>query len=86
MPTNITETMLTKAIKARCKDCQPDGIDKNFCKGCQLTKTTNLKSSILRYCKDCRCGNGFDSCNSEDCPFFKYMPTLIKEVADKLKK
>lgn len=83
----LTDTELKKAIKVRCKDCCPDGKDEKLCKSCSISKITetNIRRMLLKYCKDCRNGNDFEVCNSEDCSLYKYMPVLIKEAGDKLK-
>lgn len=87
MAKSLTNAELKKAIKLRCKDCTPDKKDPALCKTCSLSKVTdtNIKRMLLKYCKDCRNGNEFEVCNSEDCPLYKYMPVLIKEAGDKLK-
>ena len=43
----LTDTELKKAIKARCKDCCPDGKDEKLCKSCSISKITETNIIIL---------------------------------------
>ena len=63
-----------KAIKLRCKDCQPENKTDELCIGCALKdeSLTNLKK-IKAYCKWCCNGyNPKDWCNNPDCSLYKF--------------
>ena len=82
----ITDAKLKKAISLRCKECQcGEPKDEKLCKNCLLSKGSNLHTKIVRYCKDCRGGNGLEYCGCEStCALYPYMTALIKEMADKI--
>ena len=82
----MTESVLKKAIKERCKQCNSEK-DESLCKGCKLNNPKNYSLSILKYCKECLNGNDLEYCGSENlCPLYKYIPTLKSEITEKLKK
>ena len=81
----VTDATLKKAIKERCKDCCPDGKDKELCKKCPMAAPTNIRRAIMKYCKECRNGMEFEVCVSKDCALYVHMPELLKEAADTLK-
>lgn len=81
----MTDSVLEKAIKARCKECNSEK-DLELCKGCKL-KGNNKSLSILKYCKECLNGNDLEYCGCEEtCALYKYIPKLKAEIVEKLKK
>jgi len=82
----LTESVLKKAIKDRCKQCNSEK-DENLCKGCKLNNPKNYSLSILKYCKECLNGNDLEYCGCENsCSLYKCIPTLKSEIAEKLKR
>lgn len=82
----MTDSVLEKAIKARCKECNSEK-DKELCKGCKLNNPKNKSLAILKYCKECLNGNSLEYCGSETtCSLYKYVPKLKAEITEKLKK
>lgn len=85
----ITDTKLKKAISERCKQCNcGEKKDENRCKICELKPGRfALKNSVRKYCKTCRNGNSIEYCGCEEkCSLYQFIPALIKEISDKLKK
>jgi hypothetical protein len=73
-----------KDVLTRCKDCQPDGIDPAFCKSTKCPLRNPSPNAVLRYGKDCRCGNPLDICGENNCTIRKWEERFIKEAAEKL--
>lgn len=85
----ITDAKLKRAINERCKQCDcGEPRDTSLCNDCQLKPGRfTPKNAVLKYCRDCRGGNSLEFCGCEDtCPLYKFMPALIKEIADRMKK
>lgn len=80
----LTDTILKKLAKERCTQCLPEEKDDELCASCEIHKMSNIRNAIIRYCKSCRNGNPLDVCVSKDCPYYKIMPVLLKEISDKL--
>lgn len=80
----ITEKDCLKAVKLRCKDCQPNSyeFDEGLCRDCSLKKPT--KKNILSYCKKCLNGNNFEMCQDEICSLRKIIPELKQEMSKKI--
>jgi hypothetical protein len=63
----------SKAIKIRCKDCQPEKKEEDICVGCFLKEKLSPLKRIKQYCKVFCCNNQNPKlCENGDCSLYNY--------------